>query len=251
MAAAPRFGTFDPVKLARLCRTVVRMAFFGASRHSDGAPLPWFRERPHWTVGVAIVLAVGVFMLRLLIGDAPSDAVTMLFTLPIALVALAFGRTAGIGAGLVACCLVAFWVVARDIDVSVIGWLSRLLPFLLLGGLLGDASDRLADAAERQRALEAATQRQRDATEVNDTLVQGMAAAKWSLEAGRVDSGLKTLTETIELGHQLVSKLLREADMGVAGSHRPPARDFATGADADTDSDIDTDRTSLGEQAHQ
>lgn len=212
------------------------MAFFGGPQRAEGVPLPWFRARPHWAVGVAIALALVVFMTRLLIGDAPRDAVSMLYMLPIALLALAFGRTAGITAGLVACCLVAFWVVARDIELSPVGWTSRLVPFLLLGGLLGDASDRLAVATERQRALEAAAQRQRDAAEVNDTLVQGMAAAKWALEAGRVEAGLQTLTATIELGHQLVSKLLRESDMGLDG-HRPPARS-ETGSRA-------------GDQAHQ
>lgn len=205
------------------------MVFSAGARRADGVPLPWFRERPHWTAGVAIALAAGVFMARLLIGDGPDEAVTMLYTLPIALVALAFGRSAGILAGLVACGLVAVWVLARGIDISVLGWLSRLLPLLLLGGLLGDASDRIAYAAERQRALEAAAQRHRDATEVNDTLIQGMAAAKWAFEAGRVEAGLATLTQTIELGHQLVSKLLRDADMGIDG-HRPSAS-AALGAD--------------------
>lgn len=199
------------------------MSFFGGDKRTEGVPLPWFRERPHWAVGVAIALAVAVFMTRILIGDAPRDAVSMLYMLPIALLALAFGRNAGFVAGLVACCLVAIWVVSRDVELSFVGWTSRLVPFLLLGGLLGDASDRLALATERQRALEAAAQRQRDAAEVNDTLVQGMAAAKWAFEAGRIEAGLTTLTQTIELGHQLVTKLLRESDMGLDG-HRPPHR---------------------------
>jgi surface antigen len=126
-------------------------------------------------------------------------------------------------AGLLAVGLVAAWVVLDDVELSALGWASRVLPLLLLGGLLGDASDRLAAADARRRALEAAAQRHRDATEVNDTLVQGMAAAKWAFEAGRTESGLRTLTETLEVGHQLVSKLLREADMGLDG-HRPPER---------------------------
>ncbi len=75
----------------------------------------------------------------------------------------------------------------------------------------------------RRLALETDAQRQRDATEVNDTLVQGMAAAKWALESGRHESGLKTLDDTLRLGHQLVSELLREGNMGVNG-HRPRAR---------------------------
>lgn len=178
--------------------------------------LPWFRARPGWVVAVAIVLYLSVFLLRLFVGG-PQDATNMLYTLPIALIALAFGRNAGILAGLVGVALVGAWVLIDNVDLTVLGWASRVLPMLLLGGLLGDASDRLLVAEARQRALEAAAQRQRDAAEVNDTLVQGMAAAKWALEAGRNEAGLKTLEETLQVGHELVSKLLREADMGLDG----------------------------------
>jgi signal transduction histidine kinase len=198
------------------------MASLGLIRHaSDYAP--WFRERTRTTLSVAALLFATVFALRLAYGS-PVDVVNLLYTLPVALLALAFGRKAGILAGLVAVGLVVAWILVTGVDLSALGWASRILPLLLLGGLLGDASDRLAEASEQQRLLEAATQRQRDAAEVNDTLVQGMAAAKWALEAGRVEAGLKTLDETLALGHELVSKLLREADMGLDG-HRSAPRD--------------------------
>jgi hypothetical protein len=193
------------------------------SERADTEALPWYRAHPRGTVAVATALFAAVFALRLSAGD-PDDAVNLLLTLPIALLALAFGRTVGLVSGAVGVALVAAWVVIRDVDLSALGWASRATPLLLLGGLLGDASDRLTAAQARHRALEAAAQRHRDATEVNDTLVQGMAAARWSLEAGRYDAGLKTLEETLVLGHQLVSRLMREADMGMDG-HRPPARD--------------------------
>jgi hypothetical protein len=53
--------------------------------------------------------------------------------------------------------------------------------------------------------------------EINDSLVQGMAAAKWSLEAGRVDNGLAALEETLDQGQRLVSQLIRDADELDAG----------------------------------
>lgn len=198
------------------------MASLGATRRTPDLA-PWFRERPRTTVAVAALMFASIFALRLAYG-VPADAVNLLYTLPVALLALAFGRSAGILAGLVAVALVLAWILLKDVDLSTLGWASRVIPLLLLGGLLGDASDRLAEASEQQRLLDAATQRQRDAVEVNDTLVQGMSAAKWSLEAGRQEAGLKTLEETLTLGHELVSKLLREADMGLDG-HRPPRRD--------------------------
>jgi signal transduction histidine kinase len=196
--------------------------------------LPWFRSHPRLALAVAVLLAAAVFVLRLTAGGA-DDVVNLLYTLPIALVALAFGRTAGITAGLLAVGLVVTWVWVRDVDLSALGWASRVVPMLLLGGLLGDASDRLAAASTRQRELEAAAQRHRDAIEINDSLVQGMAAAKWSLEAGRVESGMRTLEETLAHGQRLVSKLLREADMGVDG-HRPPAASGPAAAHGPTES---------------
>lgn len=195
------------------------MRVIGISRRSE---LPWFRDRARWAIAVAISLFVAVFALRLLTGDA-EDAVSLLYALPVALVAVAFGRTVGITAGLLAVVLVVTWVLVREVDLTLLGWASRVVPLLLLGGLLGDASDRLARAGAWQLALEAAEQRHREATEINDTLIQGMAATKWALEAGRYNVGLSTLEETLEVGHELVSKLLREADMGPNG-HRPPQR---------------------------
>lgn len=53
--------------------------------------------------------------------------------------------------------------------------------------------------------------------EVNETLLQGMVAAMWSLERGRHEDGLRTLRETIMLGHANVSRLMREASMGPSG----------------------------------
>ena len=74
--------------------------------------------------------------------------------------------------------------------------------------------------------LDAVTQAQRDAVEVNETLLQGMVAAMWSLECGRPEDGLRTLRETIMLGHAHVSRLMREASMGPSGvrgrTHRQP-----------------------------
>ena len=195
------------------------MRVIGVSRRSD---VPWFRDRARWAIAAAVALFVAVFAMRLLIGDA-EDAVGLLYALPVALVAVAFGRAAGIAAGLLAVVLVLTWAAVLEVDLTALGWASRVVPLLLLGGLLGDASDRLAVAEARQRAMDAAEQRHREATEINDTLIQGMAAAKWALEAGRHNVGISTLDATLEVGQELVSKLLREADMGLDG-HRPPQR---------------------------
>ena len=182
--------------------------------------MPWFMERPRRAVAVAAVLFVAVFILRLL-DDNVADAVALLYTLPIALLAIAFGRSVGVTAGLLGVLLVFVWGAVVQPDIGVLGWVARLLPLLLLGYLLGDASGRLKAANERRAALEVAEERHLAAVEVNDTLVQGMAAAMWSFSAGRTEAGMATLRETIELGHELVSKLLRDADAGPGGTNRP------------------------------
>lgn len=178
---------------------------------------PWFRGRPRTTLAVAAGLFVAVFALRLVAGDA-TDAVSMLYALPIALVAVAFGARVGVAAGVVGVALFAGWTLVAGIDISLVGWVARVVPLLLLGYLLGDATDRLHAVEAERLALEVAAQRHRNAVEINDSLVQGMAAAKWSLEAGNVEGGVRTLTETMETARRLVSDLLRDADMAPDGA---------------------------------
>jgi hypothetical protein len=101
------------------------------------------------------------------------------------------------------------WVGIVGVHLSLVGWSSRILPLLLVGFLLGDASERLDQAARERQAHRVAAPRQHDAVEINDTLVQGMSVAKWAFEAGRIEAGLRALDETVVLGHRLVSDLIR------------------------------------------
>jgi glucose-6-phosphate-specific signal transduction histidine kinase len=185
---------------------------------SRGPTEPWFQRRPRLAVLVSSLLFAAVLALRLTLGDA-TDAISMLYALPITLLAVARGFRVGLLAGCLGVALTGIGVAAGGLELSWIGWTCRCIPLLLMGGLLGDASDRLRRAEAERRVSAVAAMRHRQAIEVNDRLVQGMAAAKWSLEAGRVTSGIDTLAETLSEGHQLVSALLRDADMGVDG-HR-------------------------------
>lgn len=190
---------------------------------------PWFSGRPLATLAVVVALFAAVFGLRLATDD-PGDVVAMLYTLPIALAAVAFGRRGGVAAGLVGVALVVAWVLLVDVHVSPVGWASRCLPLLLLGALLGDATDRLQRTEDERLALERAAERHRDAVEINDTIVQGMSAAKWSLEAGNLDRGLATLSDTLRLAHELVSDLLRGAEMGPSSNGSTRRRSQGTPA---------------------
>jgi hypothetical protein len=174
---------------------------------------PWFRRRPRLAWAVAGALYAAVLALRLLVGD-PVDAYSMLYALPVALVAVTSGWRAGALAGLVAVGLTIVWALAKDISLTPTGWASRALPLLLLGALVGHATDRARRAEMEHRRLEAAALLHREAIEINDSLIQGMAAAKWLIEAGQVESGTKTLEQTLSQAHDLVSGLIRRADMG-------------------------------------
>jgi hypothetical protein len=184
---------------------------------------PWYRQRPRVAVTVAALLFAGVFALRLAVGGS-EDAISMLYVLPIALVSLAFGAQAGVGAGVCAVALVEAWAVLGDVDLTPVGWLSRATPLLLLGLLVGVASDQQRIAARRDRELAAVLALQREAAEINDTIVQGLAASKWRLECGDVDRGLATLTETMATAQALVSSLLGAASPlpGDLRRSRPP-----------------------------
>jgi K+-sensing histidine kinase KdpD len=164
-------------------------------------------------MGVAGLLFAAVLALRLILSN-PLDAISMLYLFPIALVAMTKGRWGGLLGGLVAVVLVVLWVVVQSVALSAMGWSSRVLPLLLVGSLIGDARDRLTRAAAEHAVHEVAEQRHREAIEINDSLVQGMSAAKWSIEAGRTEAGLDALRETVERGHRLVSELIRDAGVG-------------------------------------
>jgi hypothetical protein len=154
----------------------------------------------------------GVLTVRLLMGG-PEDAYSMLYVLPVALLATAFGLRAGAVAGALAVLLIVFWAVVQDVGLTPLGWASRVIPILLLGILLGRAADRMRRAETERQRLRAAALLHREAIEINDSLVQGMAAAKWSLEAGRVDAALDTLDHTMTRAQDLVSGLIRQANM--------------------------------------
>jgi len=173
----------------------------------------WFRRRPPVTWAAAVVLFAGIFALRIS-GGTVEDAYSMLYVFPVALVAFAFGLRKGAAAGVFAVLLIIVWVLVRDVSIDPVGWVSRVLPILLLGILLGEASDRLRRNETERRRLETAALLHRDAIEINDSLIQGMAAAKWSLEAGDVETGLNTLNATISQAQELVSGLIRQAGMG-------------------------------------
>lgn len=77
--------------------------------------------------------------------------------------------------------------------------------------IVRDISDR--KAAEQGRLAERESQIQRrQALELNDTIVQGLAVAKMALERGKAEEGLHVVAETLETARGLVSRLLTDIE---------------------------------------
>src|SRR6516165_1606435 len=135
---------------------------------------PWFRDRPAWAAIVAGALiasggAVGAA------SPHQRSLVVVLLALPVALLAVTFGRAGGVVGGLVGIALAATWSLpALGADVGASGW-AAAGSLLVLGALLGqaidalDASDQRACHAEAERArLQLAARRHAEAVEIND-----------------------------------------------------------------------------------
>lgn len=180
---------------------------------------PWFRRRPRVALGVAGVTYVAVAAYSWPFANERA-IVAVALVLPVALLAVAFGRRGGLAGGAVATALYAVWSVSATKGVGFASWAS-VAGLLLFGYLLGEAVDNLEASERRVREAEAASRRaeqvarrHHEAIEINDTLVQGVAAAKWALEAGNVDFALQVLQEAVTEGQRLVSELLRDANPG-------------------------------------
>lgn len=168
---------------------------------------PWFRERPRQTIAVASAMSAAIFALRLADSSA-TDAVSVLYVLPVALLAMAFGFRVGFAAGVGSVGLLLAGTLLADISLTPLGWSTRITPLILLGTLVGFASDQLGEAHRRERHYVEVALLQREAAEINDTIVQGLAAAKWLMEAGDTERGLEAVNDTMATAQVLVSRML-------------------------------------------
>jgi hypothetical protein len=184
-----------------------RVREMGVTASARGNRGPWFWQHPRWAVVVAVSLFAGVLVLRFSVAGV-ADSISVLYVLPVALLALTFGFRVGVAAGFAAVGLLVAWVIYREETLSPLGWLSRATPLLLLGALAGIASDRMREADRTHRYAMAVARLQREAAEIDDNIFQSLAATKWLLEAGDVERGLITLEQTMVTAQQLVSRML-------------------------------------------
>lgn len=188
---------------------------------------PWFRA--HRVVAAEVILAssIAVFILQMVDGHA-SDAVALLYVLPISLAATAFGLAGGLAGASAA--YVAFAVVtlaSSTASVGLDGWISRAAAMFLLGGLLGRATDQSRRAArlalEHQRSRLITEERNRrlgEAVELSDSILQQVAAAKWMIEQGDDARAIGLLSSALSSGQQMVGELLPPRVTIPSGSER-------------------------------
>lgn len=125
---------------------------------------------PATSVGAAVILFAAIFASRQLHG-AVGDGLTLLYALPIALLALRFGLWAGLAAGVLAGVL--FVVYASGVDFAPLAYSTRTIVFLTLGFSLGGYADKLRRSEQGLRAVIA---RLEDAEEERTRLVGELEA---------------------------------------------------------------------------
>lgn len=177
--------------------------------------MPWYRAHPR----EAVVLAGGLFAMVTLghfAVDGTGEAVDILYALPVALLAVTFGLRGGLaGAGIGLALFAVSEAMKNTGDIDVTGWLTRAAGLLLLGLLLGRAteqieiSQRSSEAArEERRRIQETARRQSEALEISDSILQHLAAAKWMVEQGRDEEAVDVLSATLEAGQRMVADIL-------------------------------------------
>ena len=180
---------------------------------------PWFHRHPRMALACSAVLFVAATALHAAAGDH-ADLVALVLVFPVSLVAFSLGLRAGVVASLVSVVLLVGWGVVGDSGASAGEWALRSAPVVLLGVLIGRASDVQRRTTAVLRRLAVAEERQREAAEINDTIVQRLVVAKWSMEAGDTDAGMEAIDEVIRAGQHLVLDLLDGLELTAAERRR-------------------------------
>ncbi len=186
-----------------------------ATRTIEQTQFPWYRTRPRTAIALAVALFAAVSVARFLT-DGAGEAVDILYALPIALLAMAFGVRGGmIGATVGFALFALFELVDGTGDIDATGWLARAAGMALLGLLLGrsvdqvEAGQRLVlESREHRRRLQETARRQAEALEISDSVLQHLAAVKWLVESERNTEAIELLNTTIETGQRIVSEQL-------------------------------------------
>jgi glucose-6-phosphate-specific signal transduction histidine kinase len=187
----------------------------GSERRIQGGSFPWYRSHQR----TVLIVASGLFAIVTvahIFANGTGEAVDVLYSLPVALLAVSFGLRGGVTGAVIGLSLFAVVELtygSGDIDVT--GWIARAAGLFLLGVLLGHATDQIQSGEQRMLAaqeerlqLAERARRQAEALEISDSILQHLAAAKWMAEIGNDKVAVEILASTIETGEQMVAELL-------------------------------------------
>jgi len=169
-----------------------------------------------YAVPGAIALFAVIAAARFIFENPSAGSVTLLFTVPIAILGIAEGAGAGLAGAGAALMVTVVWAVTNDIDISLVDYIARAVAFATTGGVVGWFADRarasLRTLQEREETLAALSEqlreRAQDLERSNADLERFAYVASHDLaEPLRTISGFTTL-----LGRRYRGKLDREAD---------------------------------------
>ncbi|MGB8652751.1 MAG: EAL domain-containing protein [Mycobacteriales bacterium] len=146
------------------------------------------RPAPRWTGRVVLALSAVLFVavLALRLASTGSRAgLLVLFVLPVALIAMSFGRWAGLGAAVVALALTAVYEEAGGDVGGPIGFATRGAAVVVLGFLLGWYADRLMAAQEAQDRTHRELQQAQDELQEAQR-VAGVGSWRWDAASDRL-----------------------------------------------------------------
>lgn len=194
----------------------------------NGPDGPWFRVHPDVAATVIAASSLAVVVLQT-VDTRASDAIALLYVLPIGLAAVTYGQWAGLIAASAAYLAFGWFALVSGADhVAPEGWLTRAAAMFLLGGLLGRACDqtahatRVALAHQRERlAVEELNRRYSEAIELSDSILQHVTAAKWAVEQGDQSQAAHLLARVLNAGQEMLGELLPQ----LAGARLPSELD--------------------------
>ena len=186
-----------------------RLAVADAARRvrSDlGQPHERRPERLPVVAGAGVLFVV-IFLLRLAIDDPPA-LIANFYTVPTALLAVAYGIRGGVAGTAVATGLVFLWHVVAPVEVSALGYASRIAVVGLVGTVAGYYSERLrADIARRRDAERELALRAEDLARSNARLEQAVrrldALSTIARAAGTETDLRRSLARIAEQGREL------------------------------------------------
>jgi hypothetical protein len=185
------------------------------ARLVKGGSFPWYRSHKR----AALITACGLFAtvtVAHIFANGTGEAVDILYSLPVALLAVSFGLRGGLIGAAIGFSLFAVVELADGVgDIDATGWIARAAGLLLLGVLLGHATDQIQAGERRMLAVQEErlllaerARRQAEGLEISDSILQHLATAKWMVESGNDTVAIEILASTIETGERMVAELL-------------------------------------------